>query len=105
MKFNDWYDEFEYLEQSTKRSAQIVQQLKKTIQQLYEDNNRLVIENMHLRERLDALTQGSDEKTTIGMNNLEKLYHSGIHICHNFYGAKRDEMCLLCESLLSQHQD
>lgn len=105
MDQREWYEQFERLEQTTQQSAQIVQQMKQTIQRLYEENNRLVIENTFLRERLDDLSHGTDEKVTQGMTNLEKLYHSGIHICHNFYGSQRHEMCLLCESLLSQHQD
>lgn len=99
------YEWLRDVEKSSQTIDMSVNQMKDAIRRLIDENSSLKIENAHLRERLDTLTLVQPEKHTIGMTNLEKLYHSGIHICHNFYGAQRDEMCLLCESLLSSHQD
>ena len=98
------------IENSNALIEQSIQLMKQTIAQLIDENSHLKIENIHLREKLDALesVQTNIEHIhiqTVGISNLDKLYHSGVHICHNFYGAKRDEMCLLCESLLSQNEE
>lgn len=80
-----------------------IQQMKETIHQLVEENNNLKIENVHLRDRLEQLDKEEhSKKSKVGFSNLSKLYDSGVHICHSSYGAKRDEMCLLCLSLLNQ---
>lgn len=92
---------YEYLELISQNSQQIgdaIAQMQETIYKLVEENSHLKIENAHLRQRLDQEENHTEKKDNI--SSLEKLYDSGIHICHNFYGAKRDEVCLLCESLL-----
>lgn len=104
------YDEIELAEKYTSSATVLLGQLKQEVLNLVEENTNLRIENNYLREKLDALNvsqSGLDavHAKTVGISNLDKLYQSGVHICHTFYGSKRHEMCLLCESLLSQHDD
>lgn len=99
---------YEQLELIGKNSALVeatIQQMKETVHQLIDENSNLKIENAHLREKLDRLATYDVEKETAqggGLSNLEHLYESGVHVCHNFYGMKRDEGCLLCEALFNQ---
>lgn len=105
MENKQTYEQIERLIDDMKRMQQTLDQSSQVLQSLLLENRNLVIENTHLRERLEKAQLPMVDKTTEGLSNLEKLYNSGVHICHNFYGATRQEMCLLCESLLSHHQD
>ncbi|MBS4749742.1 DUF972 family protein [Granulicatella sp. zg-ZJ] len=104
------YDQLAFIEQQSVAIEETIRQMKATIYTLIDENSSLKIENAHLREKIDALdstqTRSNDVNSkTYSMINLERLYESGVHVCHNFYGAKRDEVCLLCESLLSQLEE
>lgn len=104
------YDQLVSIEKQNRAIETAIQLIKDEMLELIDENRSLKIENTYLREKLDALgkvKENLDEfhAQTVGMSNLETLYQSGVHICHNFYGAKREEMCLLCETLLSHQQE
>ncbi|MBF0779972.1 MULTISPECIES: initiation control protein YabA [unclassified Granulicatella] len=110
MDSQELYEQLEVVEKSSALIGVTIQNMKDTIHKLIDENSSLKIENAHLREKLDALELVDKELDTkhaqkYGLSNLEHLYDSGVHICHNFYGIQRDEVCLLCESLLSQGED
>lgn len=97
-------EQLELIERNATTIELTIQQMKERIHQLVEENSNLKIENLHLRDRLEQLDKEDNASKTskVGLSNLSKLYDSGIHICHSSYGAKRNEMCLLCLSLLNQ---
>lgn len=104
------YEQLELIERNSVTIDVTIRQMRETIQQLIDENSGLKIENSHLREKLDRLESTQEDLETVhaqkfGLSNLENLYESGVHICHNFYGIKRDEICLLCESLLSHIEE
>lgn len=77
--------------------------MKKTIQQLTEENASLRLENNHL---LDLLSQERAETkpsqpSKKGRMNLEKIYHEGFHICSDFYAQRREDgPCGFCMEFL-----
>lgn len=110
MDSRELYEQLELIEKNSAIVGVTIQSMKETIYRLIDENSSLKIENAHLREKLDTLELADTglEKVHVqkyGLSNLEHLYESGVHICHNFYGIQRDEVCLLCESLLSQSDD
>lgn len=85
--------------------------------ELLEENNKLRIENEHLRTRLglnDDKNAATDDKpaamdTIVGSNagysNLANLYHDGFHICNDQFGRPRQDDCLFCTPFLARISD
>ena len=84
--------------------------LKRTIEELSDENNRLTIANTHLQALVvEKPIHSSEVEGTLqdqGSERLRSFYREGIHICHPFFGARREpgEECMFCQGVLDSMQ-
>lgn len=78
--------------------------MKKKVQEVFEENARLRMENTVLREHLSQLVveEQPSKASTRGKEYVESIYEEGFHVCNDFYGQHREnkEDCAFCMELL-----
>jgi len=106
------YDGLDNLEETLNTSIKTVSLMKKDIKKLIEKNNTLELENKRLRERLKSFEpkeleklekkSSGNKRSTLKM--LEELYNDGFHVCHPFYGQRRehDAPCAWCSDFWAE---
>lgn len=78
--------------------------LRRQMTEVFEENARLRLENSKLREHMTQTKEMAVEKTALrGKEALEALYEEGFHICNEDYAKPLDSQepnCLMCIELL-----
>ncbi|EFI84986.1 hypothetical protein HMPREF0556_10185 [Listeria grayi DSM 20601] len=117
------FDSVSNMEEQIGELYQQLGDLKQTLGEMLEENNRLTIENEHLRRHFDLdgeHKESADSDSVLepkrkeemaqiielgeGYDNLVQLYKEGFHVCNVHFGSPRgnDEDCLFCLSLLNK---
>ncbi|MFA5383891.1 MAG: initiation control protein YabA [Eubacteriales bacterium] len=92
---------FRQLETRIKEIEIDLQQIKKLVNYLEEENNAL-------REKLAVFAgyepKGEPQEQASGgaFDNLKKIYDDGFHICNVHFGRLRREECLFCTAFLER---
>jgi len=100
----------EHLEFHSGDLHQKIHQISAQMIELLEENNKLRVENDHLRERLELMDQeapkagGQAVEKKDAYSKLVNLYHDGFHICNDQFGRPRQEDCLFCTPFLAKFQ-
>lgn len=95
------YDRLNQAIQQTRELVVSMEGLQKVMTQVLEENAALSIENDHLRRLLESQSQKDAGGLTASQKKLQKIYEEGFHICHEYYGKRRDDECLFCQSALN----
>ncbi|ACK40810.1 DNA replication initiation control protein YabA [Listeria monocytogenes] len=122
------FDSVSNMEEQIGELYQQLGDLKTNLGEMLEENNRLNLENEHLRRRLSLTDEATPEPKAEteaehgvmapnrkeamqqmielgeGYDNLVQLYKEGFHVCNVHFGSPRgnDEDCLFCLSLLNK---
>ena len=113
MNKRNLYDGLDSLEEALSNSAKSISLMKKDIKKLVEKNNALELENKNLRARLQSFEpkeiEKNDDKVSANskrstLKMLEELYKDGFHVCHPFYGQRRDKdlECAWCSDFWAE---
>lgn len=106
MTQSDPFTDFQRLSSEADQLARDLVAFRQELNHVLEQNAELVIENKHLRGRLNDLSQQNPHpqknKMLPSRRNLEKLYDAGYHICNMMYGARREnnEPCAFCTAII-----
>lgn len=97
--------------------SQTVNRLSQELTRLQAENNRLRMQQYDAVEQMDLSNhfssslgeeeiQVSGEREEVvhqsGQARLQSFYNEGIHICHHYFGQKRDsqEACIFCQDII-----
>ena len=106
MNQRDPFTDFQRLSTEADNLAHDLAGFRQELNRVLEQNAELIIENKHLRGRLNELAPSTETEPKPAMlparRNLEKLYDSGYHICNMMYGARREnnEPCAFCTNII-----
>lgn len=105
MDSQDLYDELKEMDTQLSASAANFSHLHESLIGLMEKNAELEIENQHLRDRINEITEKMDNNSprlSKSRKNLEKLYNEGFHVCSSYYGKRREngEDCIFCTDII-----
>lgn len=92
--------------------------LKKQVALLMEENNQLRMTNHDLHDMVVSQSQATNQvefnqgpsennpkgNHSQGSSRLQTYYDEGIHVCHQYFGARRqlDEECIFCQGVLDE---
>lgn len=88
------------------RLSSLMEQLNTAVNEVMTENNRLRILHKSSEEPVSHDVEehmfDTDSPTISGKSKLQSFYDEGIHICHPYFGTKRDadEACIFCQGLL-----
>ncbi|GEL13055.1 hypothetical protein FC15_GL000011 [Lapidilactobacillus concavus DSM 17758] len=111
MSQQDPFTDFQRLATEADQLARDLTAFRQELNRVLEQNAELIIENKHLRGRLDQLSEQNEQSDKPEMlpsrRNLEKLYDAGYHICNMMYGARREnnEPCAFCTNIIYGNGD
>jgi regulator of replication initiation timing len=104
------YDELKEMDSHLGATAAEFSHLHESLIELMEKNAELEIENQHLRDRINQITEkvgNNSPELSKSRKNLEKLYNEGFHVCSSYYGKRREngEDCIFCTEIIYGRRD
>ncbi|UUX33145.1 initiation control protein YabA [Fundicoccus culcitae] len=103
----------QHIETEQNKLTDSMSELKRMINRLNEENNRLRIQNDTLLSLVTDSTkeehpttttpaQSSEVKAKNGRERLQSFYNDNIHVCHPYFGSRRQEgeECMFCQAVL-----
>ena len=85
--------------------SETVAKLRRAFDTLSDENNRLRMTNAQLQALVvapNATKPVATPTVSEGKSRLQTFYNEGIHICHPFFGSRREtgEECMFCQGVL-----